>query len=83
MSLMHSINMPLLVINRDVSRARDRAIFFEQENAAYQAVSYLISQGHSDIACITVPHHTPTGKSRLMGYRKALEKHGIPRSRES
>lgn len=83
MSLMHSINMPPLVINRDVSRACDRAIFFEQENAAYQAVSYLISQGHSDIACITVPHHTPTGKSRLMGYRKALEKHGIPRSRES
>jgi DNA-binding LacI/PurR family transcriptional regulator len=70
--------MPLLAINRDVSQARDRAIFFEQENAAYQAVSYLISQGHSDIACITVPHHTPTGKSRLMGYRKALEKHGIP-----
>jgi DNA-binding LacI/PurR family transcriptional regulator len=74
MSLMNSIAMPLLVINRDVSQARDRAIFFEQEDAAYQAVNYLISQGHSDIACITVPGHTPTGKSRLMGYRKALEK---------
>lgn len=44
MSLMNSIAMPLLVINRDVSQARDRAIFFEQEDAAYQAVNYLISQ---------------------------------------
>lgn len=78
MSLMNSIGMPLLVINRDVSQARDRAIFFEQEDAAYQAVNYLISQGHSDIACITVPGHTPTGKSRLMGYRKALEKTVFP-----
>lgn len=78
MSLMNSIAMPLLVINRDVSQARDRAIFFEQEDAAYQAVNYLISQGHSDIACITVPCHTPTGKSRLMGYRKALEKRYSP-----
>lgn len=25
-----------------------------------------------------MPIHTPTGKARLTGYRKALEKHGIP-----
>jgi hypothetical protein len=40
-------------------------------------VDYLMNQGHHDIACITAPIHTPTGKARLMGYRKALEKHGI------
>ena len=40
-------------------------------------MDYLISRGHREIACITVPIHTPTGKARLMGYRKALEKHGI------
>ena len=26
---------------------------------------------------MTVPMHTPTGKARLQGYRKALKKHGI------
>lgn len=75
--MINTIETPLVVINRDVSLARDRAIFFEQEDAAFQAVDYLISQGHRDIACITVPNHTPTGKSRLTGYRKALEKNGI------
>lgn len=41
-------------------------------------MEYLITQGHRDIACITLPVHTPTGTSRVAGYRKALEKYGIP-----
>ena len=77
MALINSVKMPLIVINRDVSQARDRCVFFEQQDAAYKAVDYLIRQGHREIACMTVPIHTPTGKARLMGYRKALEEHGI------
>lgn len=77
MSLIHSIGVPLVVINRDVSQARERCVFFEQQDAAFQAVDYLIAQGHREIGCITVPINTPTGKARLAGYRKALEKHGI------
>jgi len=77
LKLIDTIDMPLMVINRDVVQARDRCVFFEQQDAAFQAVEYLIAQGHRDIACITVPIHTPTGKARLQGYRNALEKHGI------
>lgn len=75
--LIDTIPMPLIVINREVFQAPDKCIFFEQQDAAFQAVDYLIAQGHHDIACITAPIHTPTGKARLMGYRKALETHGI------
>lgn len=78
MKLINSVQMPLIVINRDVSQARERCVFFEQQEAAFNAVEYLISQGHREIACITVPIQTPTGKARLTGYRKALEKHRIP-----
>ncbi|MDR8325851.1 LacI family transcriptional regulator, partial [Acinetobacter baumannii] len=74
MSLINSIAMPLVVINRDVAQARERCVFFEQQEAAFQAVEYLITQGHRDIACITVPMHTPTGQARLQGYRNALIK---------
>ncbi len=77
MSLMNAIRVPLVVINRDVTQARERCVFFEQQDAAFQATEYLIEQGHRDIACITVPISTPTGQARLMGYRKALQKHGI------
>ena len=40
MSLIESIAMPLVVINRDVSQARERCVFFEQQDAAFQAVEY-------------------------------------------
>ncbi|WMY75163.1 LacI family DNA-binding transcriptional regulator [Buttiauxella selenatireducens] len=82
LSLMNSINVPLVVINRDISQARDRCVFFEQQDAAFKATDYLIQQGHREIACITVPISTPTGQARLMGYRKALQKHGIAYNEE-
>ena len=76
-SLTETLSKPLVVINRDIASARERCVFFEQQDAAFQAVDYLISRGHREIACITVPIHTPTGKARLLGYRRALEKNGI------
>lgn len=82
LSLMNSIKVPLVVINRDISLARDRCVFFEQQDAAFKATDYLIQQGHREIACITVPISTPTGQARLMGYRKALQKHGIAYSED-
>ncbi len=78
LALMESINVPLMVVNRDVAQARERCVFFEQQDAAFKAVEYLISRGHREIACITVSITTPTGKARLAGYKQALKRHGIP-----
>lgn len=72
-SLIDATEMPLLIINHNVNQTRDHSTFFDQEEAAFQTVDYLILQGHRDIACITVPIHTPTGISRVAGYRKGLE----------
>lgn len=77
MRLFETLPMPLVVINRDVPQARDRCVFFEQQQAAFEAVSYLIGQGHREIACITGPLGTPTAQQRLAGYRAALAGHGI------
>jgi DNA-binding LacI/PurR family transcriptional regulator len=47
--------------------------------AARQAVDYLISLGHRQIACITnAPSSYSASVDRLMGYRDALEQAGIP-----
>ncbi|STQ09527.1 HTH-type transcriptional regulator AscG [Enterobacter cloacae] len=45
MKLIHSVQTPLVVINREVSQAPDRCVFFEQQDAAFKAVDYLINQG--------------------------------------
>jgi len=47
--------------------------------AARQAVDYLISLGHRQIACITnAPASYSASADRLTGYREALEQVGIP-----
>ncbi len=78
MSLINSIAMPLVVINRDVAQARERCVFFEQQEAAFRG------RGVSDYPrataispaspsrCIPLP-----AEARLQGYRNALIKHGI------
>ena len=51
--------------------------------AAGQAVEYLISLGHRQIFCITnAPISYCASADRLMGYREALEKAGIPYNAE-
>ncbi len=41
--LIHCSKLPL-VINREASCAPDRCVFFEQQDAAFKAVDYLINQ---------------------------------------
>lgn len=77
MALLEDLPVPVMVINRDLPQARERCVFFEQQQAAFNVVDYLIRQGHREIACITGPIDTPTAQSRLAGYRQALEHHQV------
>jgi len=77
MELLEDLPVPVMVINRDLPQARERCVFFEQQQAAFNVVDYLIRQGHREIACITGPIDTPTAQSRLAGYRQALEHHQV------
>lgn len=46
---------------------------------SYKMTEYLIGLGHRNIAIITARREDESiGKLRLLGYQKALEKHGIP-----
>ena len=46
--------------------------------AAEMAVAHLIEMGHTRIACITGPPSLLNEQERLLGYRRALRKAGIP-----
>jgi LacI family transcriptional regulator len=51
----------------------------DNRQAARQAVEYLISLGHRQIACITnAPFSYSASSDRLLGYKDALEQAGIP-----
>ncbi|RYC40994.1 LacI family DNA-binding transcriptional regulator [Pectobacterium zantedeschiae] len=77
MTLLNTLTIPIMVMNRDLPQARERCIFFRQQQAALDVVNYLIEQGHREIACITAPMQTPTARARLAGYHQALLDHQI------
>ncbi|MBN3062519.1 LacI family DNA-binding transcriptional regulator [Pectobacterium quasiaquaticum] len=77
MTLLDTLTIPMIVMNRDLPQARERCIFFRQQQAAFDVVNYLIEQGHREIAFITAPMQTPTAQARLAGYQQALTAHQI------
>lgn len=59
------------------------SVDIDHEQAAYDAVSHLIAQGHREIAMIGVTLEDPThGYASYMGYKRAMEEANIPLSDE-
>lgn len=52
-------------------------VTIDNEGAAYQAVNHLIQLGHEKIALINSDETYLYARQRKMGYKKALEQHGI------
>ncbi|WP_026959659.1 LacI family DNA-binding transcriptional regulator [Aliagarivorans taiwanensis] len=69
---------PVVLISRDIEEIRDQCIRFDDANGGYNATQHLIENGHRDIATVTGPMTNRDARSRLQGYRKALEDNDIP-----
>lgn len=70
--------MPLVLIDRSVHGLNVPTITVDNEIGAYNAVTYLISQGHKRIGIITGLKGIMTSEHRFAGYKKALEENRIP-----
>ncbi|WP_133843681.1 LacI family DNA-binding transcriptional regulator [Erwinia rhapontici] len=68
---------PIIVVNRQLEKHPQHCVFAAHEQNTLDAVNYLVSQGHRDIAFISGSDGSPTGISRLNGYREALQAHHI------
>lgn len=68
---------PVLVINRRLRINDSFCIYSDQQATSQKAVSYLIEQGHRNIAFITGSLDSPTSQERLAGYKTALQTQGI------
>jgi LacI family transcriptional regulator len=65
-------------VDRKVDRLPADAILVDNEEGAYRAVFHLIEAGHSSIGVLPGDLDVPTARSRLAGYRRALEDRRIP-----
>ena len=69
--------VPVVVINRELKRNRNNAVYVDHHRCSMQMMNYLLEQGHRTIAFVGGAEGSPTGDSRLAGYRDALNQAGI------
>jgi len=77
-SLFESLNIPFVMIDRTFDISSINSTKIDHRFGGYIATEHLISLGHTKIACITGPLHLEDSNNRLLGYKDALNKHGIP-----
>ncbi|GGH88190.1 LacI family transcriptional regulator [Pullulanibacillus pueri] len=67
-------------ISIDLDLMGPRASYLSSDNiaGAIMAVDYLVEMGHRDIAYISDVFATKPGHDRLIGFKTAMEKHGLP-----
>lgn len=69
--------IPIVLIDRDLQKHQFDGVFSNDIEGACEAVECLIKEGHERIGVITGPSTSKPGNDRCVGYRRALEKHGI------
>ncbi|CAG4990078.1 HTH-type transcriptional regulator DegA [Dyadobacter sp. CECT 9275] len=70
-------NVPLVLFNRDCEEIICSKVIIDNQKAAYEAVSILLSRGRKRIAYLGGPNHLQISHNRLNGYRKAHADFGI------
>ncbi len=68
--------IPMVIVNR-VFDVEAPCITIDNEDGAYQAVKYLIENGHRDIALYINDKERQYNQQRLAGCRKAFKEYGI------
>ncbi|AJY77633.1 transcriptional regulator [Paenibacillus beijingensis] len=75
--------IPCILVGRDAHSASIPSVHVDNITAAYEAVTYLIQQGHRRIAMIRARSgDVASGDHRFEGYRMALAEAGIPLARD-
>lgn len=72
-----TISKPLIVLNRRLKKFPQYSVCADHEADTLDAVNYLTSQGHRNIAFIKGMASSHTGQSRFRGYLSSLEVNGI------
>jgi LacI family transcriptional regulator len=69
---------PMVIVAKRLPGWEDRSIAIDNQDAARQAVQYLVDLGHRDIDHITGIREHEDAQERLAGYRSVLQQAGIP-----
>ena len=71
-------DIPLVLLDRRVDGVRAPVIGSDNTAGAEMMIDHLISLGHTDVALISGPQATSTGRERFSAATRRLEHHGVP-----
>ncbi|WP_176470851.1 LacI family DNA-binding transcriptional regulator [Vibrio cholerae] len=77
LELQQQYSPPLVILNRRLHHPQLHSFGLDQTQIAQLAMQHLLNLGHRDIACITSPLVSETGKIRYQVYLQALHEQGI------
>lgn len=75
--LIPTLSKPLIILNRRLKKFPQYSVCADHEKDTFDAVNYLISQGHRDIAFIRGMGSSHTGLSRFKGFQAAMANNNI------
>jgi LacI family transcriptional regulator len=73
---------PFVFLDRELGLANTCSVTSNNEEGAYQAITYLLSLGHRDVVFLSGPAHLSTSVARLAGYRSGLAEFGVAEAQE-
>ena len=76
------LNIPIVVVDRDIPDSRWDSILFENFNAGYMATRSMIDAGRRTIGIITGDMKLSIARERYNGYRAAMEEADLPIQKE-
>ncbi len=71
-------DLPVVLLDRGIKDIETTEVLIDNREGAYQAVNHLIGLGHKRIGIINGIKGITTSEERFEGYKKALQKNGIP-----
>lgn len=74
---LNNSNIPVVMVDRNLNGSKFPSVFVDNKIGAFNAVCELARRGSKNIATITGPLNSSSGKNRYDGYLEALKKNNL------
>jgi LacI family transcriptional regulator len=69
---------PIVLVNRSLENASIPAVTVDDRHGIALAVDHVVGLGHRRVGHVAGPQNLSTGHRRYLGFREAMERHGLP-----
>lgn len=72
-----NINIPVVLVNREIKGLSKDIVIFDNFGGAYEATDFLIKNNHKKIIILDGPKYSRSFEDRFLGWKAAMEENGL------